>query len=44
LVPGNTVNDIVNITAMAVFEAQRKACGKYEKYSMKKLKEKDIVN
>jgi malate dehydrogenase (oxaloacetate-decarboxylating)(NADP+) len=42
LVPGNTVSDIVNITAMAVFEAQRKASGKYEKYSVKKMKEKKV--
>ncbi|MFI5253617.1 MAG: NADP-dependent malic enzyme [Bacteroidota bacterium] len=26
LIPGNDVSDIVNITAMAVFEAQRKSC------------------
>lgn len=30
--PGNTVNDIVNITAMAVFESQRKSVSKEKKH------------
>jgi len=42
--PGSPVNDIVNITAMAVFEAQRKANANFGKYNLKKLKEKVSVN
>jgi malate dehydrogenase (oxaloacetate-decarboxylating)(NADP+) len=42
--PGNTVNDIVNITAMAVVEAQRKASNKSDKYSYKKITEEVSLN
>jgi malate dehydrogenase (oxaloacetate-decarboxylating)(NADP+) len=42
--PGSTVNDIVNITAMSVFEAQRKSLNNFEKYHLKELKEKVSVN
>lgn len=42
--PGSTVNDIVNITAMAVFEAQRKSLSNFEKYHLNELKEKVSVN
>ena len=35
--PGNTVNDIVNITAMAVFESQRKSTN-YIRYRLNNLK------
>ncbi len=41
--PGNTVNDIVNITAMAVFESQRKSMN-YIKYRLSNLKEVVSVN
>jgi malate dehydrogenase (oxaloacetate-decarboxylating)(NADP+) len=41
--PGNTVNDIVNITAMAVFESQRKSMN-YKKYRLNNLKEAVSVN
>jgi malate dehydrogenase (oxaloacetate-decarboxylating)(NADP+) len=41
--PGNTVNDIVNITAMAVFESQRKSMN-YIKYRLNNLKEAVSVN
>ena len=42
--PGNTVSDIVNITAMAVVEAQRKAENKSGKHSFKKITEDVLVN
>jgi len=42
--PGNTVNDVVNITAMAVVEAQRKASNKTDKYSYKKITEEVSLN
>jgi len=42
--PGNTVSDIVNITAMAVVEAQRKAANKSGKHSFKKITEDVLVN
>ena len=42
--PGNTVNDIVNITAMAVVEAQRKAADKGEKYAFNKIADEVSVN
>lgn len=42
--PGNTVNDIVNIAAMAVVEAQRKTANKTEKYSFDKIKEEVSLN
>jgi malate dehydrogenase (oxaloacetate-decarboxylating)(NADP+) len=41
--PGNTVNDIVNITAMAVFESQRKSMN-YIRYRLSNLKETVNVN
>ena len=41
--PGNTVNDIVNITAMAVFESQRKSMN-YKKYRLSNLKNVVSVN
>ncbi len=41
--PGNTVNDIVNITAMAVFESQRKSTN-YIRYRLNNLKESVNVN
>jgi len=41
--PGNTVNDIVNITAMAVFESQRKSTN-YKKYRLSSLKDLVSVN
>jgi malate dehydrogenase (oxaloacetate-decarboxylating)(NADP+) len=41
--PGNTVNDIVNITAMAVFESQRKSMN-YKKYRLSNLKDVVSVN
>jgi malate dehydrogenase (oxaloacetate-decarboxylating)(NADP+) len=41
--PGNPVNDIVNITAMAVFESQRKSMN-YIKYRLANLKEAVSVN
>lgn len=41
--PGNTVSDIVNITAMAVFESQRKSMN-YTKYRLSNLKEIVSVN
>ena len=42
--PGSTVSDIVNITAMAVVEAQRKAANKSGKHSYKKITEDISVN
>lgn len=41
--PGNPVSDIVNITAMAVFESQRKSMN-YIKYRLTNLKEVVSVN
>jgi malate dehydrogenase (oxaloacetate-decarboxylating)(NADP+) len=41
--PGNTVDDIVHMTAMAVFESQRKSMN-YKKYRLSNLKEAVILN